>query len=98
MQDGGNDAQGRCEVIHATEEVEASSAFTGAYRKSIAHVISLLEDLIGRYVWVGHPIETHPLASENEMASIFAVLRTLSPILDNKLQIDTSSINKHSGI
>jgi hypothetical protein len=49
MQGGGIDDQGRCDVDHATEEVEAST-FTGTYRKSIAPVMSFLEDLIGRSV------------------------------------------------
>ena len=96
MQDGGIEDPGRREAISETEE--AVSSFTGTYRKSIAPVISLLQDLIGRSVWAGHPIETHPPASEHEIASVFAVLRTLSPQLGDKLQIDTSSINKHPGI
>ena len=99
MQNGGIDDQGRCEVDGSiTETEEASSSFTGTYRKSIALVFSLLEDLIGRYVWAGHPIKTHPDASDLEMAYVLGILKTLSPLVGDKLQIDTSSINKHSGI
>ncbi len=96
MQDGGNDDQGRCEVDHATEEVATSSTFTGTYRKSIAPIISLPEDPIGRSIWAGHPIETHSHASEHEMVYVFAVLRTLSPLWGDKLHIYISSINKLS--
>ena len=77
MQDGGSDDHGRCEFDHATEEVEASITFTGTCRIGIAPVISLREDLIERFVWVGHPIKTHPPAFEQEMDFVFAVLRTL---------------------
>ena len=99
MQDGGIGDPNRCEVVGDTpvflETEEAYTSFTGTYRKSIAPVMSLFEDLIRRCVWVGHPIETHPLATEHEMSSLLAILRTSSPLVGDKLQLDTSSINTH---
>ena len=74
---------------------EAVSSFKGTYRKSIALVFSFLQDRLRRFVWNGHPIETHPLAVENEMASVIASFTTLSPLVSDKLQIDTSNIIKH---
>jgi hypothetical protein len=74
MQYGGIDDQGRCEVKIAIPKTEdASSSLTGTYRKSIVHVFSLLEHLIWRSIWTGHPIETHPDASNLEMASVLAI-------------------------
>jgi hypothetical protein len=47
MQDGGNDDQDRRDDDNVPEAEGVSSSFTGTFRKSIAHVFSLLEDLIG---------------------------------------------------
>ena len=106
MQEGGNDDQegptlpyisaGEGEI--ATEAEEGTNSCKNTFRRSITPVLSLLEDLIRRSVWAGHLIETHPPAYEHEMASLLAILKTLSPLVGGKLQIDTSSINKHPGI
>jgi len=82
----------------ATEREGASNSFEGSYRKSIAHIFSLLQGLIGRSVWAQHPIETPPPASESEISSLLAVLTTLSPLVGGKRQVDTSNIKKHPGI
>ena len=81
--------------ISAGEGETATEAEEGTNSSGV--LLSLLEDLIGRYVWDGHPIETHPHAYEREMVSVLAILKTLSPVVGDKLQIDTSSINKHPG-
>ena len=53
MQDGGGDdvlTMMFTEGDRAIETEEAINTFEGTYRKSIAHVFSLLQDLIGRSV------------------------------------------------
>jgi hypothetical protein len=76
---GNNDQEGPTlpcifagEVESTTEAEEGTNSFKSTFRRSITPVFSLLEDLIGRSAWDGHPIETHPLASEHEMASVLA--------------------------
>ena len=91
--DGFNTMFGEGDSVTETEE--ASNFFEGTYRKSVALVFTLLQDLIERFVWAGHPIETHPPTYESEIASLLAGLTTLSPLVGDKLQIDTSNINKH---
>jgi hypothetical protein len=102
MQDEGNDD---CFPMPAMFG-EGSSAtyaedvisFIETYRKSIAPVLSFLEHLIGRSVKAGHPIKTHPPATKLEMASMLAILKLLSSLAGDKLQINTSSSNTHPGI
>ena len=106
MQEWGNDDQegptlpyiSAGEGETATEAEEGTNSFKGSFRRSITPVLSLLEDLIGRSLWAGHPIETHPSAPEHEMSSVLAILKTLSLLVGDKLQIDTSTIDKHPGI
>jgi hypothetical protein len=93
MQNGGGDDGFTMmfgEGDSATETEEASNFFEETYRKSIAHVLSLLQDLIGHFVWIRHPIERHPPSSESEITSSLAVLTTSSPLVGDKHQIDRS--------
>ena len=74
MQEGGNDDQeSALEGETTTEAEEVTNSFKDTFRRGITPVLSLLDDLIGRSVWDGHPIETHPL--------VLAILKTLSPLV-----------------
>ncbi len=64
MQDRGIDEQGgtsmsTCEGETATEADVDESSFKGTFRRSITPVLSLIEDLIGRFVWAGHRISLY---------------------------------------
>jgi hypothetical protein len=82
MQDLGIDDQGRCEVESIIVETEDACS---SFTGTYRKNIPLI-------------IETYPLASEQEMASLLAISSTLNPLVGDKLQIYTSSINKHPEI
>ena len=85
--------------IAKIDMIEEDKSFKAVYAKSIAPVLTIVENIFKRYVWSKRPVVTHPPTSDNEIAEIFKVFRKISPsIVENTLQIDSANIRKHLGI
>jgi hypothetical protein len=82
------------------DEVDTNTAllFKEEYGKNIQPTMAKVQSLCARAMWSGRPIATHPPASNVDMDKLLDVLRRISPLNGDTLQIDSSSINKHHEI
>jgi len=81
-------------IVDEVDNITALS-FKHEYGKSIQPIMAKVQSLFARAMRSGRPIATHPLASNVDMDKLLDVLRRISSLIGDTLQIESSNINKH---
>ena len=76
------------------EENNTPSSFSEDYARSTQHIREIMNMLFSRSMWSGRPKVTHTPAYMPAIAVVLKTLRTISPVIDENLKVDSPNIKK----